>query len=213
MALLLLAACSDYELKSSTVDPAVDPSEETGGSLVDTSGDTGDTDPPAEVDVEDSGELPVDCTGVEFGTWQWWGSQPFATEPDPADSAGIAYYDPSYSMIGWSTVALPDRNIPVGSDKVFLARFDLAEVPPDMTVSLTSDDGVWLYVNGAFVGHWGGEWQEEGCVNDGASCGARVEMDPVAVTGHLVAGSNVIAARVSNPVVNSWFELTAACVP
>ncbi len=62
------------------------------------------------------------------------------------------------------------------------------------------------------VGQWGGGWQEEGCVNDEANCGETTEVAPVDVTALLVAGENTIAARVSNPVVNSYFSITPECI-
>lgn len=78
-------------------------------------------------------------------------------------------------------------------------------------MDLQSDDGLWLWVNGVAVGHWGGAWQEEGCVNDEARCSVTNTVAPVEVTDLLVAGDNLVAARVSNAVDASYFQLHARC--
>ncbi len=233
--LALLLGCNDFGLNrvadkaSEELDTAGEfvPAADTGnageGTPDDDTGiDTASTGGPENLPPEDTAAeeeptpdtaLLADCTGVDFGTWQWWGSQPFDTEAAPTDGSGNDFYDTAYSMSGWSTIAMPERNVPTGYDKAFLAWFELADVPPDMTLTVASDDGLWLWVNGQSVGHWGGDWQEEGCVNEGGSCDVMVDVDPIDVTEFLVPGWNVIAARVSNPVVGSWFDLSAACVP
>lgn len=156
-------------------------------------------------------EEPVDCDGVDFGPWQWWGSQPFTTPDDPVDGSGRPFHAPDYDMVGWSTIAMPEQNVPSEHDKAFRATFELSEVPPDMHLELQSDDGLWVWVNGVEVGHWGGDWQEEGCVNENASCLEQVDVEPIDVTGLLVPGTNVVAARVSNAIDRSWLELVPFC--
>ncbi|MCA9299663.1 MAG: hypothetical protein KDA28_11385, partial [Phycisphaerales bacterium] len=73
------------------------------------------------------------------------------------------------------------------------------------------DDGLWVWVNGTYVGNWGGAWQEEGCVNENAECLVTIQVDPIDVTDLLVVGTNTLAARVSNPVANAYFEILPEC--
>lgn len=211
MFLSLLVACSDFGLnKAAAGDPGV--GTEDSAAPVDTGTETTpvDTDPTGT--GTDTVTEEVDCTGVDFGAWSWWGSQPIAEEADPEDAAGHAFWDPAYDMVGWSTVVLPEHNIPVGADRAYLAHFSLPTVPENVSFDLASDDGLWLWLNGTFVGHWGGEWQEEGCVNDDAGCVITVSVAAVDVTASVLPGDNVIAARVSNPVMDAWFDVQARCV-
>jgi hypothetical protein len=102
--------------------------------------------------------------------------------------------------------------VPSGQDKVYRAEFIFDQMPPALFLSMQSDDGMSFYLNGQLVGHWGGAWQEEGCVNDNAGCLESVTVTPVDVTSYLQVGTNVAAARVSNPIDNSYFEVFTECV-
>ena len=200
---LLLAlwcvGCSDYGLKG-------DKDEGPGGQ--DSPLPDEDSEPPEDSDPPP----PPDCDDVVFPAWSWWGSMPFTTEADPTDGSGSPWYSPAFVQVDYSTVSLPDQNIPTGQDRVFRATFTLATLPPNLSLNLQSDDGLRVYVNGTAVGQWGGAWQEEGCVNDLAGCGTTESVEPVDVTGLLVAGENLVAARVSNPVVGSYFSITPECI-
>jgi|GEM_PF-1564706 len=210
MVLLLHLGCSEFGLNRKEEDPV---GTDSGTTVpVDTSGDS---DAPTE-DSDPTGgttdTTPVECDGVSFPTSQWWGSQPFSTEADPVDAAGRPFYDPAYEMVGWSTVVLPERNTPVGYDKAFLTRFTLHSAPPDWHLDFDSDDGLWLWLDGDFLGHWGGDWQEEGCVNDAADCLISVDADPVDVTAWATPGEHVLAGRVSNATTASWFDVRMICL-
>ena len=208
-----LAACTEYGLEKGedppvgggdTVDtgePPVD-SEDTGDPLPDETGE-GETDIPPTL---------VPCDQVALEALTWWGSQPFAAEPDPADGAGRAFWRTDYEMTGWSTVSMPDSgHNPPGNDRAYRGVFHLDAVSEGIWVDLQSDDGLWLWVNGVAVGHWGGGHLEEGCVNDEARCSVTNTVAPVEVTDLLVAGDNLVAARVSNAVDASYFQLHARC--
>ena len=69
-----------------------------------------------------------------------------------------------------------------------------------------------LHVNGVEVGQWGGGWQEEGCVNDDANCEESITIDPIDISDLLVEGSNVVAARVTNAIDNTYFDVYTECV-
>jgi hypothetical protein len=206
--LFFLAACTEYSVDKKDDPPRV------GDTAADTSAPDTDTDTtPPDTGDTDGGTVPSTspCDGVDFGGLLWWGSQPFSTEPDPRDSGGRAFYDAGFDLVGWSTVSLPDSgHNPPGNDRAYRAVFSRPAVDR-LFVDLQSDDGIWLYLNGNLVGHWGGEWQEEGCVNDEARCLETQTVAPVEVTRWLQDGDNVLAARVSNAIDNAWFDLHAYC--
>lgn len=207
---VLLLGCSDFGV---TVKP-----EDTGTPVTDTE----DSAPPVETATdsdtsppEDSGGITIPtepCTDVDFTADQWWGSQPFTTESDLTDSSARPFYSVDFDLTDWSTVSMPDEgHIPSGSDKAYRGTVNIPTSGERIFIDLQSDDGLWVYVNGAEVGHWGGEWQEEGCVNDEAGCTVTTTVDPVEITDFVNAGDNVFAARVSNAIDNSYFMLHAYC--
>lgn len=199
-AVFLLAACSDYGL-SSKPKPA-DPPEE-----------TTPPPPPPEPEPEPEPEPPEpSCDDFEPPLWVWVASEPFLGADDPLDGAGLPFWDPAADLSGFTPVVLPDLGIPVGWDRAYVATFDLAEIPFNLSLNLQSDDGIWVWVNGTLAGHWGGEWQQEGCVNENANCLVTSAVAPVDVTGLLVVGTNVLATRVSNPILNAYFEILPECI-
>ncbi len=197
--LLLAAACSDYQVWNEP-DPASDGDADT------------DSDTDTDVEVPDTGSRPVTCADIDLTGWSWLASPPLSTISDPVDLAGIPFYWAQFSPDGWTSTVLPDQNTPVGFDRAFRAQFELPILPPGAVLDLASDDGIWIWLNGAPVGHWGGDFQDEGCVNDNADCLLTIPVAPIEITDFLVLGNNTIAGRGSNPVLNSWFEVTARCV-
>jgi len=223
--LLLLPACSEYGFTTigepeaverrgddpAPPPPADPPAEEPEDPPSDTD-DGGDLDEQPPPDDSEPPPLPP-CDQTVDAAWEWWGSQPFPGAADPADSDGDPFWSPSFDMVGWSTVAMPDQgHSPPGTDRAYRAAFWLESIPPALMLSMQSDDGLWFWLNGQPVGHWGGSWQEEGCVNDDAACVQTVTVDPVDVTPLLVPGWNAAAARVSNPVMNAFFDVYTDCV-
>lgn len=197
---LLVVACSDYQLdhkgEAAPTDTAPAPRTLTDGATA------SDTAPPAPA---------ADCTSFDAIDWRWSTGAPFATQPDPVDALGQPFWSPDFDLAGLIPVALPHTDIPVGQDRVYVARFDLVEIPPHVALNLQSDDGIRVWVNGVAVGDWGGDWQQEGCVNENANCVVTTTVPPVAVTSLLQVGTNHVAARVSNPVANAWFEILPEC--
>lgn len=209
MPLLLLLACTEYTIDPKAEDPA--PADDTAAEDTDTAPPI-DTAPAEDTAPDETVPSTVPCDDVDLGALQWWGSQPFATEPDPTDGSGRAFYADGFDLVGWSTVALPDSgHNPPGNDRAYRAVLSRPAVER-LFVELQSDDGLWLWVNGAPVGQWGGGWQEEGCVNDEANCSETETVAPVEITAFLRDGENVLAARVSNAVAQAYFHLHAYCV-
>jgi hypothetical protein len=198
---LLAVACSDYGLSGKPEEPPVPPES---------------TPTPPEPEPEPpEPEVPEpepSCADFEAPTWEWLGSTPFLGEPDLTDMQGMPFWEPVADRSTFTPVALPDMGIPVGWDRAYTAEFELTELPYNLSLSLQSDDGLWLWLNGQLLGHWGGAWQQEGCVNENANCLVTSEVPPVDLTPHLEIGPNVLAARVSNPVLNAYFELIPLCV-
>jgi hypothetical protein len=231
-ALLGLSSCSDFGLSTISEpnptgdeapgDPAEDataPEDDPGDDEPGEEDDGGNTsETPPEDDGEPSPEPPPEpelpgCDETIEAAWPWWGSQPFPGADGPVDSAGIPFWDVNFQMIGWSTVSVPDSgHAPPGTDRAYRAEFWLDSLPPALFLSMQSDDGMWFWLNGTLVGHWGGDWQQEGCVNEDAACTESVDVSAVDVTAFLLPGRNVAAARVSNPVMNHWFDVYTECV-
>ena len=157
--LLLLSACSEYVVNGKKNDP---PAGDDTATPVDTDTDSvHDSDPGTETGTVTVATAP--CDDVDFGALQWWGSMPFSTEADPQDGSGIYFYQAGFTLTDWSTVSVPDSgHNPAGSDRAYRAVLNLPSLGNRLFVDLQSDDGLWLWVNGSPVGHWGGNWQEEG---------------------------------------------------
>ncbi len=209
---LVLAGCSESALRAlpSPPDPPVqdDPVDD-----VVTDGDDDDaTDPWDDPGGDNEIELPPCEDTLDTSEWDWWASQPFEEPEHPVDESGREFWEPEAWMVGWHTVVMPVQNIPPGTDEVFRATFTIETLPPKLYLSMQSDDGIAFWANGVQVGQWGGDWQEEGCVNDNANCSETTTVPPQDITDLLVEGENVVAARVSNAVMNAWFEVLTECV-
>jgi hypothetical protein len=107
-------------------------------------------------------------------------------------------------------VSLPDEgHVPAGTDKVYRTTRCLHATGPRTFLDVQSDDGIWIWLQGEYLGHWGGEWQEEGCVNDDANCTTFVDVEPIEITELLDVGSNVLAVRLSNPIMGAYMGVRA----
>jgi hypothetical protein len=188
--------CSDYDIAGKGEPDVLPPDEPV------------ETTPP-----EPEPEPEPSCDDVPLDGWAWMASPAFATEPDPMDGMGRAFWEVGFDGSGFAPVVLPDTAVPVGMDRAYRAEIELSEVPLDLSLNLQSDDGIEVWVNGTFVGQWGGPWQEEGCVNENAQCLVTTNVPPVSVTDLVVPGANVIAARVSNAIANAYFEVIPECIP
>jgi hypothetical protein len=147
---------------------------------------------------DDTAEPLAACDDADL-SWAWTGSEPLHA-PDAMPTTGF------------TSIELPDVDgAPAGSDRAYRAEVWFDELPEGLMADLQSDDGIWLWVNGVEVGHWGGDWQQEGCVNENAQCVERVDVPPIELTPFLIEGDNLIEARVSNAVMGHYFELIPHC--
>ncbi|MFN3667235.1 MAG: IPT/TIG domain-containing protein [Sediminibacterium sp.] len=129
----------------------------------------------------------------------------------PRDSKGRRWFDPDFDDSDWTPITLPDNNSfyslkPL--DRFYRASLNLSNWGT-IRLSFLSDDGVWIFLNGRFLGHWGGQWRIGGCVNNPMGrCLENVNVQPIAIPSNLlVSGNNVIAVRVSNGGYDSYFDM------
>lgn len=198
IALAAIVGCSDYELGSKP-DAATAP--DSGLPPVTTSTPVPPPPPP-----------PLTCATYTDPAWTWLTGAPFGDEADPVDAYGAPFWAAAHDRSRWTAVTLPHLDVPVGQDRVYAGSWTWDTLPANLTLELESDDGIWLWVNERYVGHWGGDWQEEGCVNEHANCLVTTAVGGVDVTPYLVEGDNLIAARVSNAISNAYFEVVPGCV-
>jgi len=96
----------------------------------------------------------------------------------------------------WKNTALPDEMWYCNNCfRKYRGSFNLESIPQDLKMSFSSDDGLWLYVNGKFIGHWGADSNTSPfCVNN-YGCANVQKVDDILLT-NLVKGKNVISAIV-----------------
>jgi hypothetical protein len=84
----------------------------------------------------------------------------------PVDAHGNHWYEFDFDDSFWQPVELRHhiRNSSA-VDRFYRATFALNFVPAQAEISFESDDGLWVYINERFVGHWGGDCYQPCCVN------------------------------------------------
>ena len=133
----------------------------------------------------------------EAGIAAWKASAVSADCSGPVDAQMRMWYQSGFDDSFWTDLQLPDTNtIPSGQDRYYRYHYNLSTVSTSK-VYISSDDGMWLYVNEHFVGHWG------------ADCHGALRADQVLVdiTAYLHTGDNLITAHVSNGPGGSLFNL------
>jgi murein DD-endopeptidase MepM/ murein hydrolase activator NlpD len=129
---------------------------------------------------------------------QTWKASPVGADcAGPIDLDGRPWYETGFDDSSWTDALIPDNGtIPSGQDRYYRLNYHVAE-PTSTEVTLSSDDGTWLYVNGQLVGQWGGD-----CQGEGGADGVVVD-----IGGYLQAGDNVIAVHVHNGPGDSSFDV------
>jgi hypothetical protein len=142
---------------------------------------------------------------------EWYGSQIIKDSPyKPGDDVNSKkWYEKNYDDNSWSPISrLPDYNWSCNfCDRFYRGHFDLESIDlsnVNYFVKFESDDGIWVYVNGKYVGHWGGEIHKPKCVN---RCGDYERVEPVYINDYLSAGNNVVAVHVSDGEGDEYFNL------
>ena len=130
----------------------------------------------------------------------WWKAFPsvIASCEGPKDSLGNLWYEPDFDDSAWTVIALPQQNtIPENRDGFYRATFNLSDFGT-VFLNFESDDGIWIYVNGESLGHWGGDCHEARNVGDEES---------VEITDLVKPGRNHLAVHVSNGPKSSLMDL------
>jgi hypothetical protein len=151
-------------------------------------------------------------TGKDFGNHGHtspWLTSGNLTNCDPLDSNARPWYDPLFDDTQWQLVSLPNSGW--GCDvcsRFYRYIFTLPSNIDSAKLYFASDDGLWIYVNGTFLGHWmrgcpGGL----GCVNIPA-CGEpgyNVNVPAMNISYLLQPGRNVIATHVHDGAGGDYF--------
>jgi hypothetical protein len=146
------------------------------------------------------------------------------------------WFEPDFDDRSWNVIHLPDDNSfgeAVNRSRYYRNHFNVRQSAEKVTVNLgqpaepsssqsvsqeseyyslvfSSDDGIWLYINGKFLGHWGAKERHGGCVNDPLNrCGYNGTVPPKNIPEDwLVPGDNLIAVKVHNGACcYSYFNL------
>ncbi len=138
----------------------------------------------------------------------WKASQPIVDCEGPIDNQGIPWFELTFDDSGWQNISLPDFNT-WGCDfcdRYYRGYLTLSQNFGKITISFASDDGLWFYINGNFINHWGGACHESGCVNNPYRCGVSTGVDPLDITSFLHGGTNLIAVHVSDAGADDIFN-------
>jgi len=139
----------------------------------------------------------------------WKASLPISDCQGPIDSQGNLWFESNFNDTGWQEITIPDFNT-WGCDSCDRYYRRYLNLPPDFSniiVSFASDDGLWLYINGNFINHWGGDCHQYGCVNNPYRCFYSTWVDPLNITSFLRPGLNLIAVHVSDGGGDEIFNL------
>ncbi|MCL5999772.1 MAG: beta galactosidase jelly roll domain-containing protein [Chloroflexi bacterium] len=133
----------------------------------------------------------------------WMGDQ-----AGPRDAGGYDWHHPLFDDSPWSDVALPDRGLDLSADdRYYRARFAW-DGTSSLSMSVASDDGLAVYVNGNLLGAWGNGWRQPGCVNGAATCARSTEIPSQAIPAAMLRpGENVIAVDVWNAATCCFYSL------
>ena len=141
---------------------------------------------------------------------EWLGSQIFTDFPyKPSEDATFyKWYETSYDDNSWTIVKLPDEKWNCNEcDRYYRGYFEIDAIDLNNInyyLSFESDDGIWIYLNGQYIGHWGGDTHQSKCVN---RCNNKDRVDPIYVNSQLTTGENVVAIHVSDDKQYEYFDL------
>lgn len=214
----VIAGCSEYEVSSKPTTPAATTTSPPSVPSTSTWAPPPPPDTTTPPPPPDTGAPPpvLDCTD-DWSVALPWVRSPVWTDPaPPVDADGDAYYDDAFDVpADWLAVGvLPDEDpVPEFHDLYYRATFHLDAVVGTTEIGFVGNDGVWLYANGWFLGHWGSAWREGGCINvDDGSCGVNTNAPPADLTPFLQPGENTLAVMLTNGPTGYYLDIDANCV-
>lgn len=127
------------------------------------------------------------------------------------DNKSFEWYQYTFNDSNWNSTKLPDKDWKCRNcDRYYRGYFEISTISDyfhDYAIDVQSDDGIWIYINGKYFGHLGGDVHKEGCVNT-AYCLQNRTINPIQIDDYLIKGKNVIAARVSQSIGSEYFDLS-----
>jgi hypothetical protein len=133
-----------------------------------------------------------------------WRASDIVKESKKLRDPGRRYwFAPDFDDRDWEVIMLPDDNAfgdEIKHARYYRSRFSLKDANESVAAVFSSDDGIWIFINGRFLGHWGAKENEGGCVNDPLGrCGVNGTVQPVIIPSEFLrAGENTIAVKVNN---------------
>ncbi|MBU4421840.1 hypothetical protein L6259_04205 [Candidatus Parcubacteria bacterium] len=133
-----------------------------------------------------------------------WKASSLSTSNDLDD---IEWTKIIYNDNYWKDINLPDSDWNCNDCyKKYRGTFELSSVPSDLKIHFASDDGIWLYVNGKYIGHWGSDnFRDLKCAN-GPHCATNENVADI-ILSNLVFGTNIISAVVLDSGLGEYFDL------
>lgn len=132
---------------------------------------------------------------------------PFTPE---LDNRSFEWYQYMFNDSSWQYVELPDKNWNCSKcDRYYRGYFNISKIGDfshDYYINVQSDDGIWIYINGKFFGHFGGAEHSEGCINV-SYCSLLKKINPLKIDDYLIEGKNLIAVRVSESIGSEYFNI------
>ena len=134
---------------------------------------------------------------------EWRASEVVKESKKLRDPGRRYWFHPEFDDRDWDPITLPDNNAfgdEVKHARYYRSSFSLKDASESLAAVFSSDDGIWIFINGRFLGHWGAKENEGGCVNDPLGrCGINGTVQPVAIPSEfLKTGENIIAVKVNN---------------
>ena len=132
-----------------------------------------------------------------------WLASPVTKNKGPRDRSGRHWFETEFDDVDWEQIELPDDNSfgdEVKHARFYRSYFHLKDALESLSAVFSSDDGIWIYVNGRSLGHWGARENRGGCVNDPLErCGVNGTVQPVPIPQDILRpGRNVVAVKVNN---------------
>ena len=150
-------------------------------------------------------------------TYPNWRASPSMNDCDgPVDWNNRHWYEKYFDDRDWQVVSLPLINdINPSEDRYYRTTYTPPQNFKNVFLNLASDDGIWIYINGNFVGNWGANsCHGAGCVGDVPwTCNVHKNWVSIDISDYLIHGQpNIIAAHVTNYALHganwSYFSLT-----